>query len=87
MTPDWLRNDNRCFWPTTISPLDFSPYPQISPISIMPLDNYPQPTVMVQHVYEGVSEYMMRSYPIREMPLNIRPVSPLSSLTGQQGNH
>jgi len=53
----------------------------------MPLDNYPQPTVMVQHVYEGVSEYMMRSYPIREMPLNIRPVSPLSSLTGQQGNH
>ena len=52
---------------------------------VMPLDNYPQPTVMVQRFYEGISDYMLRSYPVRNLPLNIRPVS-LSSLPGRPKN-
>ncbi|ORX41171.1 hypothetical protein BD324DRAFT_678553 [Kockovaella imperatae] len=39
----------------------------------MPLNNYPHPTAVVQHVYEQVTEYLMRSYPIRDLPLNLRP--------------
>lgn len=42
----------------------------------MPLANYPRPTAMVQHLFERSTEYMMRSYPLRDFPINIRPVRP-----------
>ncbi|KAI9633620.1 uncharacterized protein MKK02DRAFT_38278 [Dioszegia hungarica] len=38
----------------------------------MPI-NYPQPTVALQGISTRVSEYMARSYPIRDVPLNVRP--------------
>ncbi|ORY35842.1 hypothetical protein BCR39DRAFT_512481 [Naematelia encephala] len=39
----------------------------------MSLGSYPQPTAMLEHLFQTVEEYMMRSYPIRDYPLNIRP--------------
>jgi hypothetical protein len=40
----------------------------------MPLGSYPQPTRVVQHLYDKAAEWLERSYPIRDYPLNIRPV-------------
>ncbi|WVQ85883.1 hypothetical protein IAT38_008051 [Cryptococcus sp. DSM 104549] len=34
---------------------------------------YPVPTQMVQQLWERFTAYMMRSYPIRDLPLHIRP--------------
>ncbi|KAK1922952.1 hypothetical protein DB88DRAFT_440618 [Papiliotrema laurentii] len=39
----------------------------------MPLGSYPQPTRVVQHLYDKAAEWLERSYPIRDYPLNIRP--------------
>lgn len=40
----------------------------------MPL-NYPAPTVAIQALYDRASGLLMRSYPVKDSPLNIRPVS------------
>lgn len=37
--------------------------------------NYPLPTVTIQRVFARAQEYVGRSYPVRDMPINIRPVS------------
>jgi hypothetical protein len=36
---------------------------------------YPRPTVAVQYAFERVEEFFLRSYPVRDLPLNVRPVS------------
>ncbi|KAK8850407.1 hypothetical protein IAR55_004325 [Kwoniella newhampshirensis] len=35
--------------------------------------SYPVPTQMVQQLWEGFTIWIMRSYPLRDYPLNIRP--------------
>jgi hypothetical protein len=37
--------------------------------------SYPQPTAVVQQIYEAITERLLRSYPIKDYPLCIRPVS------------
>lgn len=59
------------YWPLTLGILSVPKRYQ----GKMSMGNYPQPTAMVQHLYEGFSEYMLRSDPIRDLPLNVRPVS------------
>jgi hypothetical protein len=40
----------------------------------MPLAHYPHPTAALQQAYNRVSEMFLVSYPVRDLPLNIRPV-------------
>lgn len=43
---------------------------------------YPVPTQMLQQLWDRFTAWVMRSYPIRDSPLNIRPVRlPVSSLS------
>jgi len=46
----------------------------------MPLGSYPQPTRVVQHLYDKMTEKLLRSYPVKELPVHIRPVSILLGL-------
>ena len=39
------------------------------------MPTYPHPTAALQHIQERITEYLLRSYPVRDLPLNIRPVS------------
>ncbi|BEI85560.1 hypothetical protein CcaverHIS002_0509610 [Cutaneotrichosporon cavernicola] len=34
---------------------------------------YPRPTVALQYAFERVEDFFLRSYPVRDLPLNVRP--------------
>jgi len=48
----------------------------------MPLGSYPQPTRVVQHLYDKATEKLLRSYPVKELPVHVRPVSLFPSVSG-----
>jgi hypothetical protein len=42
------------------------------------MSSYPAPTRMIQTLQENIGETTMMSWPIKDYPLNIRPVCPES---------
>jgi hypothetical protein len=40
----------------------------------MPLPSYPHPHAALQQAYHRLSKVFLHSYPVRDLPLNIRPV-------------
>jgi len=39
------------------------------------LGNYPRPTAMIQQMFERAEDVVLQSYPIKDVPLRLRPVS------------